>query len=343
MMTLGMPGFSLGRGLQEADMELKIEQFVDHGRPSAAFPFESRYVDVLGHRIHYIEEGRGMPVLFIHGNPTSSYLWRNVLPAIAADTRRWGIALDLPGFGRSDKLTDGDYTLDRYYKVLDGFIEKLALKDLVLVLHDWGGPLGMMYAARHRENVKAVALMETFLWDTAWKDYGKFKLVFKLFRSPAGYFMIQVMNFFVNTVLPGSVVRKENMTKEIMDHYREYFPTIASRRPVRVFPQLIPIEGRPEASRLFIEEVEDSLRGLDVPVLWIKATPGAIITENTSYRLVALAARIPRLAVKEFGPGLHYLQEDDPARLAELITGWIINHNLHNLPSEIDRILFDAA
>ena len=284
-----------------------------------------------------------MPVLFLHGNPTSSYLWRNVLPAVAADTGRRGIAVDLPGFGRSDKLSDGNYTLDRYYRILEGFIEKLGLRDLVLVLHDWGGPLGMMYAVRHRDNVKAVVLMETFLWNTSWTDYGKFRTVFKLFRSPVGYLMLQVMNFFVNTVLPGSVVRKENMSREVMDHYRQPFPTIDSRRSIRIFPQLIPIEGRPEVSRLFIEEIEDGLRRLDVPVLWIKATPGAIITEHTAYRLVALSARLPRLAIKEFGPGLHYLQEDDPAMLAELIGGWIKTHNLHNLPSEVDRILFDAA
>ena len=344
-MTFGRTGFycfGKGKAAREAIMERKKAQY-DSERPSVAFPFESRFVDVLGLRIHYVEEGRGMPVLFVHGNPTSSYLWRNVLPAVAADTHRRGIALDLPGFGSSDKLADGDYTLDRYYKVLEGFIENLGLKDLVLVLHDWGGPLGMMYAARHRENVKAVVLMETFLWDTSWKDYGKFKAVFWLFRSPVGYLMIQVMNFFVNTVLPGSVVRKEHMTGEVMDQYRKPFPTVASRRPVRIFPQLIPIEGKPESSRSFIEEIEDSLRRLDVPVLWIKATPGAIITENTSYRLVSLAARLPRLVVKEFGPGLHYLQEDDPLILAELITGWIKGHNLHNLPSDIDKILFDAA
>ena len=310
---------------------------------SATFPFESRYVDVLGHQIHYIEEGRGMPVLFVHGNPTWSYLWRNVLPAVAADTHRRGIALDLPGFGRSGKLANRSYTLDLYFRILEGFIEKLALKDLVLVLHDWGGPLGMMYAARHRENVKTVVLMETFLWDTSWKDYGTMRPIFKLFRSPVGYLMIQVMNVFVNKILPGSVVRKENITREVMDHYRQPFPTIASRRPVRVFPQLIPIEGRPGTSRLFIEEIEDSLRRLDIPVLWIKAAPGAIITKDTEYRLTALAARMPRLVIMNFGPGLHYLQEDDPGRLAEMIAGWIKRYNLHNLPSEIDKILFDAA
>jgi len=323
-------------------METSREQDTTE-HPSAAFPFESRYVDVLGHRVHYIEEGRGMPVLFVHGNPTSSYLWRNVLPAVASVTHRRGIALDLPGFGGSDKVADGNYSLDLFYRVLEGFIEKLDLKDLVLVLHDWGGPLGMMYAVRHRENVKAITLMETFLWDTSWKDYGKFKPVFKLFRSPVGYLMIQVMNFFVNRILPGSVLRKENMSREVMDHYRRPFPTVASRRPVRVFPQLIPIEGRPESSRLFIEEIDDCLRRLSVPVLWIKATPGAIITSNTDYRLVALAALLPRLVVMNFGPGLHYLQEDDPKRLAEMIAEFIKGHNLQNLPSEVDKILIDAA
>jgi len=340
-MTFGQPGFFSSRD-REANMDVGKEQY-DGERPSAAFPFESHYVDVLGHRTHYIDEGRGAPVLYVHGNPTSSYLWRNVLPAVATDTRRRGIALDLPGFGRSGKPADGNYTLDLYYRVLEGFIEKLGLKDLVLVLHDWGGPLGMMYAARHRDNVKAVALMETFLWDTSWKDYGKFKTVFKLFRSPIGYFMIQVMNFFVNKILPGSVVRKENMTREVMDHYRQPFPTVASRKPVRVFPQLIPIEGRPETSRLFIEEIEDSLRRLDIPVLWIKASPGAIITSITEYRLVAMAARMPKLAVKEFGSGLHYLQEDDPRKLAEIIAEWIKGQNLHNLPAKTVNILFDAA
>jgi len=315
----------------------------NHERPSAAFPFESRFVDVLGHRIHYIEEGRGAPMLFVHGNPTSSYLWRNVLPAAASAAGRRGIALDLPGFGRSGKRADANYTLDLYYEVLEGFIDKLGLRDIILVLHDWGGPLGMMYAARHPGNIQAAILMETFLWDTAWEDFGKFKPVFKLFRSSAGYLLIQVMNFFVNRVLPGSVLRQENMTREVMDQYRLPFPTVASRRPVRVFPQLIPIEGQPVSSRRFIETIERRLQGLDCPILWIKATPGAIITKNTEYRLAALAARLPRLSVAEFGPGLHYLQEDDPGRLAEMIAGWIKGQNLHNLPSEIDKILLDAA
>jgi haloalkane dehalogenase len=311
--------------------------------PPAAFPFESRYIEMAGRRVHYVEEGRGAPVLFVHGNPTSSYIWRNILPQVAAGTGRRGIALDLLGFGRSDKLENGEYTLDLHAEVLSGFIEKLGLKDLVLVLHDWGGPLGMWYAARHPENVQGVVLMETFLWDMAWKDFGKFAPVFRLMRSPAGYILIQVMNIFVNRVLPGSVVNKDHMTREVMAWYRKPFPTAASRRAIRVFPQLIPIEGMPESSRKFIDAINASLPRLTCPVLWVKATPGAIVTDHTEFRLTALAARIPRLEIKEFGPGLHYLQEDDPRKLADMIAGWIRGHHLHDLPAEVDRILSEAA
>jgi len=118
---------------------------------------------------------------------------------------------------------------------------------------------------------------------------------------------------------------------------------VASRRSVRVFPQLIPIEGRPEASRQCMDEINRNMPRLDCPVLWIKATPGAIITKDTEYRLTALAVRLPRIEIREFGPGLHYLQEEDPERLSELLAGWIRGHNLHDLPSEVDRILLDAA
>jgi haloalkane dehalogenase len=160
-----------------------------------------------------------------------------------------------------------------------------------------------------------------------WDDLGKYKPIFKLFRSPAGYLMIQVMNFFVNKVLPGSVVRRDNMTKEIMSHYREPFPTIRSRRAIRAFPQLLPIECRPAESYEFIEEIEQRLPTAKFPALWIKASPGMVISEITEYRLIMLKARLPQLDVKEFGPGLHYLQEDDPKKIAEFIVEWMRLNN----------------
>ncbi len=303
-------------------MRETMQQTEKPSAPSAVFPLESRFITVNGYKIHYIEEGQGDPVLFIHGNPTWSYLWRNILPAVARETGRRGIALDLLGFGKSDK-PDIDYNLKLHYWIFEEFINQLKLKNLILVLHDWGGPLGMCYATHHPENVRGIALMETMLWDWAWKDFGKFKMVFKLFRSPVGYFMLQVLNFFVNKILPGSVINKQHMTSEIMRHYREPFPTIKSRKAIRRFPQLIPIEGEPGESYEFIKKIEEKLFPIKSPVLWIKATPGAIITGETEYHLSALKEKLPQLEVKEFGPGLHYLQEDDPGKIAEMIVDWI--------------------
>jgi haloalkane dehalogenase len=312
-------------------------------RPPAEFPFVSRFVSIGGYRIHYVEEGKGGPILFIHGNATSSYLWRNILPQVARKTGERGIALDLLGFGKSDKPADINYTLQLHYDILEGFIEHLNLKNIILVLHDWGGPLGAYYAALHPENVRGMVLMETFLWNMLWDDFGKYKQAFKLLRSPAGYLMIQVMNFFVNKVLPRSVARRKNMTKEIMRHYREPFPTIRSRRAVRAFSQHLPIECRPPESYEFIEAIEQRLPAVKFPVLWIKATPGAIISEITVYHLVTLKARLPQLEVKEFGPGLHYLQEDDPQKIAELIVEWMRTNKLAGTKGSNPRGIREAA
>ena len=292
-------------------------------RPSADFPFADRYVAIGGYRIHYVEAGDGDPVLFIHGNPTSSYLWRNVLPKVAHDLGRRGIAFDLLGFGKSDKPEDVVYSIRLHADIVDAFIEKLGLRNLILVLHDWGGPLGAAYAVNHPENVQGMVLMETFVWPLAWKDFGSVAGAFRVFRSPLGYFLIQVMNVFVNKVLPGGILRKENITKEVMRTYQEPFSTIRSRRAVRAFPKLLPIAGRPAESDAFIEEIQKKLRSLKAPVLWIKAAPGTILSKETEYHLVILQKMVPQLIIKDFGPGLHYLQEEDPGKIADLIAEWM--------------------
>jgi haloalkane dehalogenase len=297
-------------------------------KPSDEYPFESRFVNIDGFRIHYGEHGHGDPVLFVHGNPTSSYIWRNILPKVAQESGKRGIAIDLLGFGESDKPEKVDYTLQRHAEILEGFIEKLGLKNIILVLHDWGGPIGASYAVEHPRNVQGMALMETFLWDISWEDFGKYKAVFKLFRSSFGYPMIQVMNFFVNRVLPGSVLNKENLTAAAMHRYRDPFPTISSRRAVREFPRLLPIEGKPKESWLFIKKMEEKLPLLKSPVMWIKATPGVIISKDTEYHLIELSARLPQLTVTDFGPGLHYLQEDNPDKVAELILSWMRQYKM---------------
>ena len=290
---------------------------------SADFSFESRYASVEGHRIHYVEEGEGEPVLFLHGNPTSSYLWRNILPKVASSTGRRGIALDLLGFGKSDKPGDVRYSVRLHADIVEAFIDRLDLKNLILVAHDWGGPLGAAYAVNHPEKVQGLALMETFIWPLAWKDFGKFAAGFRLFRSPLGYVLIQVMNAFVNRVLPGAVLKRENMTEEVMSHYREPFPTIDSRRAVRVFPQLLPIAGRPPESDQFFEELQQKLRSVTFPVLWLKAEPGVIVSVDTAYHLSILQKMLPQLIIKDFGPGLHYLPEDDPGKIVDLVVEWM--------------------
>lgn len=295
--------------------------------PSADFPFESRFAAVDGHRIHYIERGKGDPVLFIHGNPTWSYIWRNVLPAVTQETGRRGIALDLLGFGKSDK-PDTDYALEFHARIVEGFIEKLGLRNVVLVLQDWGGPLGAAYAVKHPPNINGIVFMETFLWDVAWKDFGPARVIFRLFRTPAGYIMNQFLNMFVNRVIPGTVVHKDHLTPEVMRRYREPFPDRRSRKAIRRFPQLILVKGEPMESAEFISDIESGLPSLASPVLWLRATPGVIITEDTEYRLTVLKKRLPQLEIREFGAGLHYLQEDDPERLSRLIVEWMRTNKL---------------
>ena len=288
-------------------------------RPPSAFPFESLYVTVNGHKIRYVEEGKGDPVLFVHGNPTSSYLWRNILPSVAAAGKR-AIALDLLGFGKSDK-PQVDYSVNLHYSILAGFIEQLKLKNIILVLHDWGGPIGGLYALRNPERVKAIAIMETIWWAPQWKEFNKrFTRTFKLLRSPLGYVMIQVLNIFVNKLLPQTVLNKEHMTEQVMQSYHEPFPTIRSRRAVRAFPQLIPFEGKPQESFELLKELEAGLEFLHQPVLLIQATPGLLVSPA---RVRWLKEKIPQLSVAQFGRGLHFIQEDNPDKISALIGEWI--------------------
>ena len=299
-------------------------------KPSPDFPFEKKYAVIGGYRIGYVESGEGGPVLFIHGNPTSSYLWRNILPQVAGNTGSRGIALDLLGFGESDKPRAVDYSIRLHADIIKGFIEQLDLKNLVLVLHDWGGPLGAAYAINHPDNVRGIAFMETFLWPLVWKDFGNYAVAFRLFRSPLGHLLIQNMNVFVNYVMPRAVLRRGSMTEEVMRHYQEPYPTIGSRRAIRAFLKLLPIEGKPLESDAFLEDIHQRIQNIKVPALWIKAVPGAVLSNDTEYHLYLLRSQLPQIIIKDFGPGLHYLQEENPEKIADLITEWMHQSKLDN-------------
>lgn len=295
----------------------------------SAFPFESRSVMVDGFKIHYVEEGSGDPVLFVHGNPTSSYVYRNVLPRVAREAGRRCIALDLLGFGKSDKPADVEHTLALHARVVRGFSEALKLKNIVLVAEDWGGPLSAHYAITRPESVQGLILMETFLWPMTWEDDfdPSFRTPFKLMRSPLGYVMVQVFNMMVKKLIPEHCP----MSPETMAAFLEPFPTIASRRAMREFPKLLPVEGEPRASLEFMETLKRELPKTIFPIAWIKARPGVVPNDDYPPSLKnfeRLRRSIPRMVVKDFGPGHHFLAEIDPGRLSDIIIEWLKENRL---------------
>jgi haloalkane dehalogenase len=285
---------------------------------SADFPFESNYVEVLGSKMHYIDEGSGDPVLFLHGNPTSSYLWRNIVPHISSSNRC--IAPDLIGMGKSDS-PDIEYRFFDHVGYLDGFIEELGLEDLVLVIHDWGSALGFHYARRHQDNVRGLAFMEAILaplpdWDI-WPEAGR--RIFKGFRTPdVGWDLIVNRNFFVERILPSSVTRQ--LSEEEMDHYREPYLDPPSRKPLWRWPNEIPIEGEPADVLQVVNEYNEWLRNTDLPKLLFYAHPGFLLTEP----LVEWCKdSLSNLKMVDIGEGIHFIQEDNPHLIGEELDRWM--------------------
>ena len=283
---------------------------------SAEFPFESHYVDVEGSRMHYVEEGAGDPILFLHGNPTSSYLWRNIIPHLSSQGRC--IAPDLIGFGKSDKPDIG-YRFFDHVRYVDGFIERLGLKNITFVIHDWGSALGFDYAMRNQGNVKGLAFMEAILATATWEQFPKdFKTGFRLFRTPGvGWIMIVAMNAFLKRVLPEAIVR--DLTDEELVRYMEPFPTWRSRKPIRRMPQDIPIDGRPADVAEAVESYSRRLQQSELPKLLLTADPGGLISPA---RAAWAGSHLRNLEIVNIGPGIHYLQEDNPHLIGREIAAW---------------------
>ncbi len=287
---------------------------------SAEFPFESKFVLVRGSKMHYIDEGESSgdtPVyLFIHGNPTSSYLWRNVIPPIVKHARC--IAFDLIGFGKSDRPDMGYKFLD-HYKYVEDFIKALELKNIVIVGHDWGGALGFYYAMKHPDNVKGYTAFETFAFTFKWDDFpDDFKMGFKLFRAPIiGKFMVMVMNVFIKKILPQAI--HGELSVEAHEYYKAAFPTIASRFPVYVWPNEIPIDDRKDETYHAIKTIENHFKDFKFPILLLTATPGGIVTPA---RVAWFKRTAWSLTVMDLGAGIHYLQEDNPQGIADGIIQW---------------------
>ena len=286
----------------------------------ATYPFSSKYIEVLGHKIHYVEYGEGDPVLYIHGNPTSSYLWRHILPHVADQTGRRGIAIDLLGFGKSDKPDDVPYTLDLHGKIISGFVDALGLKNITLVADDWGGPLGMHDLVHRSHLYESAVMMETFLWTFTFEEdfEPKFRIPFRIMRGPMGYVAVQVFNMMVKKFIPDNCPINE----EGHQFYLDAMPTIKSRRAAREFVLLNPLHGKPEASVRFIDEIRAMLPSLKLPITWLKATPGVIPSDDyppSKVKWLQVIDMLPNVTVKDFGHGHHFLAEENPARVVDLI------------------------
>ncbi|MEL7088814.1 MAG: haloalkane dehalogenase [Planctomycetota bacterium] len=237
-----------------------------------AFAYPSRYVEVHGSTMHYVEAGQGPVVLLLHGNPTSSYLWRNVIPHLRDRYRV--IAPDLIGMGKSDQ-PDLAYRFADHTHYIDGFIEAMELEDVALVLHDWGGAIGLDYAARNERNVRAVAVMEAVIKPMSLEDDGDFatRYLFGRFRDPEdGHQIIAEDNYFVEKLLPMMTGRK--LTEAEMEAYRAPYPTVKSRQPVAQWPREIPFDGEPADNHQRIGDNYAWLQNArEVPLLILHAEP----------------------------------------------------------------------
>jgi haloalkane dehalogenase len=289
---------------------------------SAAFPYQKQRRRVLGSEMAYVEVGEGDPIVLLHGNPTSSYLWRNVLPHLQPRGRC--IAPDLIGMGDSDKLPHsgpGSYRFVEHRRYLDALLEALDLHERVtLVVHDWGSALGFDWANRHRDAVKGIAYMEAIVRPQAWDHWDKMGLrpVLQALRSEAGEAMILRDNLFVEQVLPKAVLR--TLPVEEMAEYRRPFAEPGEgRRPTLTWPRQIPIEGEPADVAAIAAAYADWLATSSVPKLFVKAEPGAILASDAMVDFVRGWPAQAEVTVA----GVHFLQEDSPDEIGRAIAGWM--------------------
>ena len=285
---------------------------------SAAEPAKKTLM-VKGKTMAYAEMGDGDPILFQHGNPTSSYLWRNIMPLLRDQGRC--IAVDLIGMGDSDKLEVSGpdrYTFCEHREYLDAAWDLLGVRDRVtLVIHDWGSALGFDWANRHRDAVLGIAYMEALVRPVSWSQWPEAaRGVFQGFRSPAGEDMVLGKNVFVERVLPGSVLRR--LTEEEMAVYRRpYLQPGEDRRPTLTWPRQIPIDGEPPEVAEIISSYAGWLAESDIPKLFVNADPGAILI-GEQREFCRSWPNQQEVTVK----GNHFLQEDSPQEIGQAIAAW---------------------
>ncbi len=281
--------------------------------------WNKKYIDVSGKQIAYVEMGEGDPIIFQHGNPTSSYLWRNILPQLQSLGRC--IAMDLIGMGDSEKLKDAGsmtYSYATHKKYFDGFLDELGVKNnATLIIHDWGSALGFDWAQNNSEKVKAICYMEGIVQSMKWEDWNEdARGIFQGFRSPAGEEMIIEKNLFIEAVLPGSILRK--LSDEEMNEYRRPFKDKKTRQPTLDWPRQIPLENEPPEICKIVDSYSQWMAKNDLPKLFINAEPGAILI-GKQREFCRTWKNQKEVTVK----GSHFIQEDSPNEIGSAIFDWL--------------------
>jgi len=277
-------------------------------------------IEVLGKSMAYVEMGQGDPIVFQHGNPTSSYLWRNIMP-YASDLGRC-IALDLIGMGDSDKLENSGpdrYTFAEHSEYFDAALDALGIdSNVTFVIHDWGSALGFHWANRHREAVRGICYMEAVVRPVSWDDWPEAaRAVFQGFRSPAGEAMVLENNVFIEKVLPGSIIRE--LSIEEMEVYRRPFTRPGEdRRPTLTWPRQIPLEGEPADVVAIVEAYAEWLQNSKVPKLFVNADPGAILI-GPQREFCRSWPYQTEVTVR----GTHFIQEDSPDEIGQALHDWL--------------------
>ncbi|MEX1004214.1 MAG: haloalkane dehalogenase [Acidimicrobiia bacterium] len=278
--------------------------------------FDKQFVNVLGAQMAFVERGQGDPIVFLHGNPTSSYLWRNVIPHVEGVGRC--IAPDLIGMGDSEKV-GGEYRFVDHRRYLDGFLEAIGVSERVtLVVHDWGGGLGFDWANRNRDAVRALVYMETIVMPVEWSDWPDgSRRIFEAMRSEAGETIVLDKNVFVDRILPASVLQPLSDT-ELDEYRRPYLAGGETRRPTLTWPREIPIGGEPADVAAIVGEYAEWLASSPVPKLFVDAEPGSILVGRQrefcrswpNQREVTVA-------------GSHFIQEDSGAEIGLAIASFL--------------------
>ena len=287
-------------------------------------------VEVLNSTMAYREAGdpEAPVALFLHGNPTSSYIWRNILPIVAPVAHC--VAPDLIGFGQSGK-PDIEYRFADHVRYLDAFLERAGISSAFVIAQDWGSALAFHLAARRPDFIRGLAFMEFIRPMPSWNDFHKDAIdTFQKFRTPGvGEKMILEDNLFVEGVLPGATVRK--LTKDEMSAYRAPFPTPESRRPTWRFPNELPIEGKPADVYSMMEQAHRILERSAYPKLLFVGDPGALISPAVAERF---AKKLQNCRVVRLSSGLHYLQEDHPDVIGSNVKEWLAEAGIQSCPTQ---------